>query len=144
MIMIFPIKSAYDNQETKKCVKAYRTVNDNHAESIKHTAVKKNIPVLRCRERIRLLRPIKIINQWLHIQNEKHFFPLNIREFNIINIPAHITAVHAIPRDIAHSFLHSRKTRKVMGTFERHEINIQTYTFRNIKNRKNNQYSCNT
>ena len=128
----FPYKEVYDNQKITKCVKAYRTVNDNHAESMKYTAIKKNIPVLRCREYIRLLRSIKTINQWRHIQSEKHFFPLTIREFNIINIPAHITAVHASPKDVGHSFSCLHKTGRVMGTFERHEVDIRTYTFKSI------------
>ena len=129
----FPYKEVYGNQKITKCVKAYRAVNGDHAGSIKYTVAKKNIPVLRCREHIRLLRPIKIINQWLRIQSKKHFFPLNIREFNIISIPARITAVRASLGDVSRGFSLSYKTRRVMGIFERHEINIKTYTFKNTK-----------
>ena len=132
----FPYRDSYSNQKVTQCVKAYRTVIANRTMGSKYTAVKKNMPVLRCREHIRLLRPIKIINQWLYIQSKKHFFPLTIREFNIINIPAHITAVHACYKDVVHRFSRSYKTRRVIGTFERHEINIQTYTFKNINTGK--------
>ena len=127
----FPYKDDYDNQKIAKCTKAYRTVNTNYTKGSKHVTVKKTIPVLRCREHIRLLRPIKIINQWRHIQSKKYFFPLTIREFSIINRPAHIMAVRSINQINSQIFLPSKKTERVIGIFERHTTNIKTYTFKN-------------
>ena len=132
----FFYKDYYDNQNITKCVKVYHTVTINRGVNTRGTATEKSIPVLRCREHISLLRPVKIINQWLLIQSKKHFFPLTIREFNIINVPAHITAVHSSVAEILpySSCLH--KAKKVTGTFERHEVDIKTYTFKNTETGK--------
>ena len=113
----FPYKAGYDKQQITNCAKA----------------IKKNRPVLRCLERVRLLRSGKIINQWLYIQSKKHFFHLNIRDLNIINMPARIIAVHTFLTDVAHNTARSNKAERVTGTFERHTANIKKYTFKDMK-----------
>ena len=113
----FPYKAGYDKQQITNCAKA----------------IKKNRPVLRCQEKVRLLRPGKIINQWLHIQSKKHFFHLNIRELNIINMPARIIAVHTFLTDVAHDTARSNKAGRVTGIFERHTANVKKYTFKDMK-----------
>ena len=132
----FPYRDDYDNQKIMKCEKNYRTMNANYVEGIRHTAIKKSIPVLRCREHIRLLRSSDVINQWLYIQSKKHVFPLTIKEFNIINVPAHITAVHTTITETFYPASYSDKIKKVTGVFERHAMNIKKYTLKNTKTEK--------
>ena len=127
----FPYKQNYNKQKIKECKKIYISPALNN-----QTETKKTVPVLRCVEHIKLLRPDKIARQWLKTQNKKHFFPLTLSTFNFVNIHARITAIHPIKSENQRHFLHNGQTKIVTGQFERHTINIKRYTFRNIETGK--------
>ena len=127
----FPYKQHYKKQKIKGCKKTYISSASNNK-----TETKKTVPVLRCTEHIKLLRPDKTVNHWMQIQHEKHFFPLTLSTFNFVNIHAKITAIRPVKPDNDQVFLHNKQTKKVTGQFERHTVNVKKYTFRNIKTGK--------
>ena len=123
----FPYQKKYDQQNIKGCMKTYISSETNDAVN-----VKKNRPVLRCLEHIRLLRDEKTICRWMHTQHEKHFFPLTLQAFGIIKVHARINSIHSVKMNNKRDLLQNKKTKIVTGVFERHEINIKKYTFKNI------------
>ena len=127
----FPYKQNYNKQNIKGCTKTYITSICSYKKD-----AKKTVPVLRCVEHIKLLRPDKIVSQWVKIQNKKHFFLLTLNTFNSVNIHAQITAIRPVKSDNHQGFLYSKQTGKVTGQFERHTVNVKKYTFRNMKTGK--------
>ena len=127
----FPYKQNYNEQHIKGCKKTYiKSTFSNKKDE------KKTVAVLRCVEHIKLLRSDKIVNQWVRIQNKKHFFLLTLNTFNFVNIHAQITAIRPVKSDDHQSSLYNKQTKKVTGQFERHTANVKKYTFRNMKTGK--------
>ena len=127
----FPYKQNYNEQHIRGCTKTYITSTFSNKKD-----TKKTVAVLRCVEHIKLLRPDKIVNQWVRIQNKKHFFLLTLNAFNSVNIHAQITAIRPVKSDNHQGFLYNKQTKKVTGQFERHTVNVKKYTFRNMKTGK--------
>ena len=127
----FPYKKNYSNQNIKGCKKTYISPASNNK-----TEIKKTVPVLRCIEHIKLLRPDKTVRHWVQIQHEKHFLPLTLNTLNFVNMHAKITAIYPVKSENQQHFLHNRQTKIVTGQFERHTVNVKKYTFRNMKTGK--------
>ena len=119
---IFPYKEEYSQAAMHDCSKVYLP-----------GIVKKTTPILQCKEQVSLLRPHKVIRQWLEAQHKNHFFLLNIREFNIINRHAFIINTHSINQKKINQHTFYNKTEYVTGLFKRHVFDKQEYKFKSVE-----------
>lgn len=115
----FPYNTSYNNLHIKGCSK--------------YTNPSSNTPVLRCTEHINLLRPNKVIKAWQLEQKQKGYINLNIPEFGVINQHAHITSVTKTKLDTSKIDWNNERARPVIGTFERHVLDVRTYTVKDSK-----------
>ena len=112
----FPYVSTYNKQHLPECTEAFVFSG------------KKKSRVLRCLERIELLRPASLVEQWEDIQKENGCFPLTIKALGIVDIHAHM---QKIAGDAVHADLTPITAGTVTGLSLRHVLNTSEYTFQN-------------
>ncbi len=114
----FPYRSFYSNKVIPDCKK--------HINSQQKL-------VLRCTERINLLRPKILVDRWQRLQKLYGWVPVNIKEIGINNVHGYITAIKATTLNTTIANLTKCQSSPVITTIERHTLTIRTYTFKNIK-----------
>ena len=112
----FSYVSTYNKQHLPECTEAFVFSG------------KKKSHVLRCLERIELLRPASLVEQWEYIQKENGYFLLTIKALGIVDIHAHM---QKIAGDTVHADLTPIAAGTVTGLSLRHVLNISEYTFEN-------------
>ena len=112
----FPYVSNDNKQHLPECTEAFAFSGNKKSR------------VLRCLERIELLRPASLVEQWEDIQKENGYFPLTIKALGIVDIHAHM---QKITGDAVHADLTPITAGTVTGLFLRHVMNINEYTFEN-------------
>ena len=111
----FPYVSNYNNQHLPECTEAFVFSGNKKSR------------VLRCLERIQLLRPAPLVEQWEDIQKENGYFPLTVKALGIVGVHAHIKkAINTLNVDLS-----SVAAGTVTGVFLRHVLSIRKYTFKN-------------
>ncbi len=117
----FPYQSAYPHKTITGCEKFINTEGK---------------PVLCCTEHMNLLRPKALVKQWQQEQQHHGWVPITIKEFGINDVHGHITAIKPTHTDTTKINLRARAIRPVIATFERHTLNVRTYTFKDQKTGK--------
>ncbi len=114
----FPYRSSYSNKLIPDCKKYI-----NSQQKF----------VLRCTERINLLRPKMLVQRWQRLQKLYGWVPVNIKEIGINNVHGYITGIKATTLNTTIENLTKSQSSPVISTIERHTLTIRTYTFKNIK-----------
>ena len=92
------------------------------------------LPVLRCKERIRLLRSHAVIQHWKKIQAQNGFIKFNLPEFGINHVKATVTEAISPPvNKTPSSVLRYMHTDIITGTFISHTANVKKYHFKEEK-----------
>ncbi len=117
----FPYKSSYANKTIADCNKAS---NSN------------KIAILRCTEHMHLLRPKTRVRQWQKEQKRQGWVPVTIKEFGIDDVHGHITAIKPTSVNTTHLNIKQSHHSPVIATFERHVLEVRTYTFKDLKTGK--------
>ncbi len=117
----FPYKSSYANKTIADCKKAS---NSN------------KIAILRCTEHMHLLRPKTRVRQWQKEQKRQGWVPVTIKEFGIDDVHGHITAIKPTSVNTTHLNIKQSHHSPVIATFVRHVLEVQTYTFKDLKTGK--------
>ena len=93
-----------------------------------------HLPVLRCRERIHLLRSDTIIQHWKRMQAQNGFIEMSLPEFGIVHVRAEITAISSYLPSASELYAkRSTTTDIVTGTFIRHATSVRKYRFKDKK-----------
>ncbi len=116
----FPYRVSYSNKVIPGCQK---TINSQQKF------------VLRCTERINLIRPKTLVKRFQQFQNQHGWVPIDIREFGINNVHGYITAIKTTVLNTTAININKSKSSPVIATFERHTLTVKTYIFQNIKTR---------
>ncbi len=114
----FPYRSSYSNKVIPGCKK--------HINSQQKF-------VLRCTERINLLRPKTLVDRWQRLQKLYGWVPVNIKDIGINNVHGYITAIKATTLNTTAVNQTKNQSSPVISTIEQHTLTIRTYTFKNIK-----------
>ena len=93
-------------------------------------------PVLRCKEKISLLRPDVTIEHWKKLQKKNGFVDFNLTEFGINHVEAKIISVKPAPSGILGLKYGGKSINAVTGVFKRHSMDVGQYKFKTegIKN----------
>ncbi len=114
----FPYRSSYSNKVIPDCKKYI-----NSQQKF----------VLRCTERINLLRPKTLVDRWQRLQKLYGWVPVNINEIGINNVHGYIAAIKATTLNTTAVNRTKNQSNPVISTIEQHTLTIRTYTFKNIK-----------
>ena len=89
---------------------------------------------MRCQEHITLLRPASFVMTWDKEQKITGYINLNLKEFNLINVQAHIVAIKPFMIDSSRlNLLHENKSF-ITAVFVLHTPYIRQYSFKSIAN----------
>ncbi len=114
----FPYRSSYSNKVIPDCKKYI-----NSQQKF----------VLRCTERINLLRPKTLVDRWQRLQKLYGWVPVNIKDIGINNVHGYITAIKDTTLNTTAVNRTKNQSNPVISTIELHTLTIRTYTFKNIK-----------
>ena len=90
-----------------------------------------NIPVLRCKERIYLLRPASTVKKWKKIQDKNGFIEFSFPEFGINRVTAKMTKITNFSESKARGDTgKTLNSNRVIGIFIRHAVNVKKYGFK--------------
>ena len=117
----FPYKKSYDKKQIKDCYKFYKKMGEK---------------VLRCRERIVLLRPLKVIASWLDRQEKSGYLNFSVKDMDIHNVHSHIKLIKLYSDQFKQASAHGKYKSMVTGLFMRHTFDVKNYTFITKKTNK--------
>ncbi len=123
----YPFKASYADKVISGCKKAFNTEGK---------------AVLRCTEHMNLLRPKSIVKLWQQIQQKQGWVPVTIKEFGINNVYGHVTAIKPDTINTTHLEIKQIHKSPAIATFERHVLEVRTYTFKDLKTGKFNKITA--
>ena len=92
------------------------------------------IPVLRCKERVYLLRTASIVDKWKKIQDKNGFIELSFPEFGVNRVKAKMMEITAFSANNAKPEIKETiNANRVTGVFIRHAVNVKKYNFKEEK-----------
>ena len=108
-------KQTYDKKPVEGCCKFHTITGES---------------ILRCKEHIRLLRPLKVIEGWLERQKKLGYLKLSINEMGVYNVHGHIKLITGSSNQLKLISAYRKNSSMVTGLFIRHTSDVNTYTFR--------------
>ena len=88
---------------------------------------------LMCREQAELIRSGSLVEAWRQEQRKQGYIDFTIEEFGIKHAKAHMNYVTPFMSELFKKDSGNANTQLVTGVFKRHSVNVNLYTFQNLR-----------